>query len=170
MELIKIRFGDFTFETNPSELKVEYSLKTKENEYIGEKSKLSLSCEKLKRVKGRGVAFGEGAIKTYEKLENLFLKSKEDMLVLPGTKPFKAMFIELSQSYPEGSECISYEFVFSEVETNKKETPSFLITEKEESLWDISYALSLDIDLLTEKNTHIENINYIKKGEKIYLC
>ena len=56
---MKIRFGNFTWEINPSEVKVEYEKKTAEEINVNRNAGLISSCMKLRRVEGRGTFFGE---------------------------------------------------------------------------------------------------------------
>ena len=166
---MKIRFGNFTWEINPSEVKVEYEKKTAEEINVNRNAGLISSCMKLRRVEGRGTFFGENYKEKYESLEKLFLKEKEDILVLPGSKPFKADFTFLRQVYPEGSESIGYEFVFTECVKSEYQIPKYVKSAEDESLWDIAFKFNLDINALVMKNPHIENINFIKENEVVYL-
>ena len=168
-DFMKIRFGNFEWEINPSEVKVEYEKKIAEEVNVNKSARLISSGMKLRRVEGRGTFFGENSKEKYEALEKLFLKEKEDILVLPGSKPFKAEFTFLRQTYPEGSECIGYEFVFTECVKNGYKNPKYIKSAQDESLWDIAFRFNLDINTLVMKNPHIENINFIKENEVVYL-
>ena len=170
MELINIRFGDFCFDINPSEVKVEYETADGEDLYIGNGAELINGGMHLKKVKGKGVFFGENAEENYEELESLFMASKVRMLILPSTKPFNALFTFLKQTYPEGSEHIGYEFVFTEQRVTNGENPKMIYAQEDESLWDISYRFGIDMDELLKLNLHVENINFLKENEVVYLC
>lgn len=170
MDKVNIRFGDFCFEINPSEIKVEYESAAQEQLYIGEGSALVKGGLRLKKVKGRGVFFGEKMGENYALLEKLFVQQKEEILILPDTKPFMAEFTFLRQYYPEGGEYIGYEFVFTQVQTESKELPQSIKAAKDDSLWDIAYKFGCDTDELLRLNLHIENINFIKENEVVYLC
>lgn len=170
MELINIRFGDLCFDINPSEIKVEYETAGTEELYAGSGGEYVKGGMRLKKVKGKGVFFGENAAENYEQLEKLFTASKTQMLILPGTKPFNAEFTFLRQTYPEGSEHIGYEFIFTEEKILRAENPKMIYAQKDESLWDISHRFGINIDELVKLNLHIENINFLKENEVVYLC
>ena len=167
--LMKLRFGNYTWEINPSEVKVEYKKETDEEVNVNKNVRFISSGAKLRRVEGKGTFFGEDKREKYEALEKLFLKGKEEILVLPGSKPFLAEFTFLRQVYPEGSECIGYEFVFYECIKSEYQNPEFIKSPKDESLWNIAFKFNLDINTLVMKNPHIENINFIKENEVVYL-
>ena len=169
IDLMKLRFGSYTWEINPSEVKVEYKKETDEEVNVNKNVRFISSGTKLRRVEGKGTFFGEGKEEKYEALEKLFLKGKEDVLVLPGSKPFMAEFTFLRQLYPEGSESIGYEFIFYECIKNEYQNPEFIKSAMDESLWDIAFRFNLDINALVMKNPHIENINFIKENEVMYL-
>ena len=169
LELIKIRFGSLIWEVNPSEIKVEYENAADEEFYINGTSQLFSEGMKLKKVKGKGIFFSDEPDKEYGELEKVFLKGGEDMLILPGTVPFKAAFTGLKQYYPEGGDYIGYEFVFTECKAYEREKPKLIYVEADESLWDIGYSFGVETDELVRLNPHIENINFTKEGERVYL-
>ena len=92
------------------------------NEYLGE-----AGGGKLRAVQGRGYFAGAQAQEQFAALEDLFLAGEPHSLILPGIRPFQAMFTALEEQHLGGGPALSYRFTFLETEALPLPSPLFTV-------------------------------------------
>lgn len=169
MNLLQMKFRNFVWVNNPSELVIRKAKNLRETAVPFGTSKTMSMGELRRRVSGKGYFVGENAREIFVELESEFKKGT-GMLQLPNEEPFLAEFEKLTEVNSQGENLIEYSFEFTELETkveSKKEQEYIALGG--ESLWDIAYRYSADVHRIIELNPQIRKINCLKEGEKVVL-
>ena len=171
MELALMRYKGFTLGCNPYSLEV--TSETNTSDYIlphsGERYEdLGRRC---RVIKGKGELRGKDCLEQYAKLYSLQAKGGEGVLSLPTMEPVVALFTKLTVVANETPDKISYSFQFNEVCSEKTPVSEKVhIIKADETLFDIAYKYSVDVDSLVKLNPHIKRPDELNTYEEIKVC
>lgn len=172
MKLELMRYKGFTFLCNPLSLQItdEGDFIKQEFPFYGEK--LSNSCHKLRRIKGKGELRGKDCLEQYANLRALQKDKNAGVLSLPGMMPFSAYFVSLTVSADVTPDTVFYEFEFSEKSSfeDKNRETDYHTAAEEETLFDIAQICKTDVDTLVRLNPHIKRPDELEKGERVRIC
>lgn len=169
MNLITMKFGEFIFPNNPSELIVKNVNNIKETVIPFSGSRTSNLGRLKRKVSGKGYLVGENSFNEFQSLQAEFEKGKAD-LQLPGQDPFVAVMNSLDLTNIDSDNTIEYSFTFTEVLCQEKSRAmKALIAKGGESLWDYAYMHNILIDELVRLNPQIKDIDNLTKGERVVL-
>lgn len=173
MKYAPMRFDGFSLRHNPEKLSISGTNHVREYDSpCCEAYSLNLGKE-LRRIAGEGELCGADCIEQYRKLQDLHTAGKRAKLVLPHMQPMYAYLKELEVIAKPVDNVLSYRFTFVEAQSPRytNHTRDIYVTEAEgESLWDISYAFSVEIERLTALNPQIPYIDCLHRGERVKLC
>jgi len=168
LNMMQMKFKDFTWKNNPVELVMGLARNIKEIviPYVG--TKTDDMGEIKRKVSGRGYFTGEVCMEEFNRLQKTFQEGGAGSLHLPGQMPFAAVMQELKFIGVQGENIVEYSFLFKETEGARAAEKSGVYTARNgESLWDYSFMSGVDIETMRESNTHIRNINYLNEGDEV---
>lgn len=169
MNLMKLKFRDFTWPDNPAELKVTYGNHVREIPRLYGQSRTENLGSYKRKIKGRGFFTGTDCMAVFEALQEAF-SAGTGFLQLPGQKPFQAVMDELVLLRAEGENLLEYSFSFAECAAEEKQAAGTVCTAKAgESLWDYAYLYGCEIEALIARNPHIPYIGSLREGERVML-
>ena len=173
MKNAPMRFAGMSLHHNPHQLTISCSENL--SEIVSPCCKpdsLSLGA-KLYRVAGEGELYGADCLKQYQQLDALRQARRREKLVLPRMEPMYAYLSELSLKAQPQEDVITYRFVFTEAQSDRKNPRHqrfYLTDDQGESLWDISRTFGIGIEKLIELNPSVKNIDALSGGMKVRLC
>lgn len=173
MKNAKMRFCGYTFEHNPSKLKIADSARLRAILPPGSLPDSVVPGRGLRIVKGEGELAGADCLVRYERLRALYERGEKGILALPGVKAMTAYLSELSVTAEPLEDVIGYRFTFTEARGEGSAVSGadvYTVSEDGESLWDIAYANGIGIDELVRLNPQIPFIGSLDENEKVRLC
>lgn len=173
MKISKIRFKGYSWVHNPKTLKVSKEQNMRENFIPYGKSNVQNLGVKSRIISGTGQLFGEDCLIQYQQLVQLQSQEESGILSLPDTKPFYAFFKSIELSCDPTPEVVTYSFVFVEDLSKQKNInqPMYhTVVSDEETLWDISFKYSVEMNTLVELNPQIKRIDELHSGERVRVC
>ncbi len=170
MNLMGMRFKDFTWPNNPTTLTVSDSRSVRETllPYAGTRT-VDLGRQKRK-VTGEGYFTGEDCWDRWNALRDAYSQDGPGNLQLPGQEPFLAVMDSLKLIGAAGKNLVKYAFSFTEYrsgETYKGEGTHRAAAG--ESLWDYAWKYGRTVEELTAANPEIRDVGCLKEGEEVRL-
>lgn len=168
MNLMTMGFKGFTWQVNPTTLRLELGRNLRETAlpYVG--SRLEDLGKKKRRVSGEGYMIGKECMAQWQALGAAFAQGGAGYLQLPGQKPFLAVMEELKLLGEPGENALRYSFAFVESlgDEDAGEGRVFYAAAGE-SLWDYAWRHHCDIGALRAANQHIRDIACLEQGEEV---
>lgn len=172
MKPAKIRFKGFEWEHNPETLSVINEDNINEYKLLSGISVTVKNSSKCRVVKGKGKLAGYDCLDKFNELLKLRSDSESGILTLPRQKPFYAFFKKLELLCEPCEDVITYSFEF--VEDSKRnytvDEKIYHRVESGETLWDIAYSYSKDINVLVELNPQIIRPDELASGSRVRIC
>lgn len=168
MNLMGMRFKDFTWQNNPTALTVTDSRNVREAlmPYAGTKT-VDLGRQKRK-VTGEGYFTGEDCWDTWTALRNTYSQGGPGSLQLPGQEPFLAVMDSLKLAGAAGKNLVKYAFSFTEYRSGEEYRGQGVHRAAAgESLWDYAWKYGRTVEELLAANPDIRDIGCLKEGEKV---
>lgn len=168
MNLMTMGFKGFTWQVNPTALKLELGRNLRETALPFAGSRLEDLGQKKRRVRGEGYFTGPEALAQWQALGEAFASGGAGYLQLPGQAPFLAVMEELKLLGEPGGGAVHYSFAFTEYKggaayrggrTHKAAAG--------ESLWDYAWRYRVGIEELHRANLHIRDIACLEQGEEV---
>lgn len=168
MNLMTMKYKDFTWPVNPVKLEVKQQKNVKEMIIpfsVAYSKSIGMSN---KKVSGKGYFTGEKAWENYLELKEVFEKEGVGSLHLPGYNPFNAIMENLVFVGEPGANLIEYSFSFIECKDGfNKGIKADVFAKEGDSLWDYAYNYKIEMDELVAANPHIRDIASLKEGERV---
>lgn len=168
MNLMGMRFKDFTWEDNPTALTVsdERNLKEVVLPYAGTRTE-DLGRQK-RRVTGEGYFAGESCWERWNALREVYSRGGPGSLQLPGQEPFLAVMDGLKLIGAAGKDLVKYAFSFTEHQSGEEYGGAGVHRAKAgESLWDYAWRWGRTVEELRAANPDIRDIGALKEGEEV---
>ncbi len=168
MNLMGMRFKDFTWKDNPTALTVTDSRNVRETvlPFAGTRAE-DLGAEKRK-VTGEGYFAGKDCWKTWKALNGVYRRGGPGSLQLPGQEPFLAVMDSLRLIGSAGKELVKYAFSFTEWSSGRDwDGAGMHRAQAGESLWDYARRWGRTVEELTAANPHIRDIGLLEEGEEV---
>lgn len=170
MQLLKMRYKDFVFASNPSKIEVLSSKSVSERALVNGGFSTAENSKNACVIKAEGTLYGEEAQSQLQGLTRLFNESGAGWLFLPNGRCFNAYFKTLitTQSADKGS--VSYGITFVEKPAHRSEYYPFGYTyaQEGENAFDIAERCNISIEDLMDCNS-IKTPFDIKGGDRIWL-
>lgn len=165
-----MNYKDFSFDVNPSDVKIEFSKKISCENIIFSHSKTDEISFNPVIISGEGYFCGKNAKNYAHELMRIFKDRGSDYLFAPDIDPVKAFFDNLCISYNADKNCLSYKFSFIEDCTGKESTYDFGFTyaNKGENLYDIANRMGVSVETIVENND-FEDLFSVSEGDKVCL-
>lgn len=170
MNLMGMRFKDFTWRDNPTALTVTDSRNLKETvlPYRGTRTE-DLGPEK-RRVTGEGYFAGEDCWERWSALRKVYAQGGPGSLQLPGQEPFLAVMDGLKLIGAAGKDLVKYSFSFTEYRSGAAYDGTGLhLARAGESLWDYAWRFGRSVEELVAANPDIRDIGALKPGEEVWV-
>ena len=170
MNSVKMSYGGFTFNANPSSIKTELSKEIVSAVIPFKKSKTGVISKKPATVSGSGSFCGSGAREQAQRLLAVYKKEGADYLFTPVSEPVKAFFTSLVFSVNADKERIDYTFTFTQEESAEKGVCDFgyTVAEKGENLFDISFRTETPLERIVDLNG-FKNPFCVREGDRVWL-
>lgn len=168
MNQMTMRFKDFTWRNNPTELALELGRNVKETTLPYAGSRLEDLGNVKRRVTGEGYFSGTDCMEQWEALRTVFSLGGPGSLQLPGQKPFLAVMDLLKLLGTPGKELVRYGFSFTEYRAEEAyQGAGIHQAAAGESLWDYAWRYGRGLEEMVEANSHIRDIAILKEGEEV---
>jgi len=167
VNLMTMRFKDFTWRINPTQLYVECARNLKETLLPFQGGEAVDLGPKKRRVSGVGYFTGEDCAGQWRRLEALLAEGGPGYLQLPGQAPFLAVLDNLKLLGEAGGGLVKYSFAFTEYKAGARYL-GVRYAVAGESLWDYAGRFGWDIEALRAANPHIRDIADLKEGEEVH--
>lgn len=170
MAMTKMRYKDFVFDVNPSDIKLSLRKNLAKTDVMYSQQKCDEVGENAAVISGKGCFIGSGAIKQAYELVRIYNKKGADFLFTPYSSPMLAVFNKLNISYSSDSKKVEYSFEFTEQSKRKSQSFEFGYTyaEEGENLFDIADRTQIDIERIVELNDFC-GVFSVKEGDKVWL-
>lgn len=170
MNLMGMRFREFTWRDNPVSLRVTSARQLVEASVPYGESRAEDLGRRARRITGEGYFSGEDCMENWNELQAAFSKKGPGMLQLPGVPPFWAWMDSLELIGAQGKNLVRYAFSFTEWEGKAAFSGSGVYTAQAgESLWDYASRWGCSMEELIQKNPHIRDICDLKEGERVVI-
>ncbi len=168
MNLMTMGFGGFTWQVNPTALKLELGRNLRETALPFAGSRLEDLGQKKRRVRGEGYFTGADCLERWQALSAAFAQGGAGYLQLPGQAPFLAVMEELKLLGEPGEDVVHYSFVFTEEKGGEGYQGGRVHKAAAgESLWDYAWRYRVPIEELHGANLHIRDIACLEQGEEV---
>lgn len=170
MEMIKMKYKDFEFDVNPTDIRLSMS-KNISKHSLPYKAQ---SCEEMGKnaavVSGKGYFLGEDAMNKAYALSRVYNKKGSDYLFTPYCVPIKVFFSSLDIIYSASNSRVEYTFEFTQDKPEKKDTYDFgyTIAKDGENLFDIANRTGLEIEKIASLND-FGDLFSVKEGDRVWL-
>lgn len=168
MNLMTMGFGGFTWQVNPTSLRLEWARDIKETALPFAGRVLTDLGVKKRRVTGEGYFTGPECMERWQALSAAFAKGGSAYLQLPGQAPFLAVMAELKLLGEPGEDAVHYSFVFTEEKGQEGYRGGRVHKAAAgESLWDYAWRYRVPIEQMHKANPHIRDIACLEQGEEV---
>ena len=169
MNLMTMRFKNFTWPVNPIQLDLECSRSVKETALPFAGAQAVDLGPKKRRVSGQSRFTGPDCMEQWKRLEAVFAQGGPGSLQLPGLEPFLAVMDSLKLLGREGAGQVRYHFSFTEYQRGPAYGGQGVHQAAAgESLWDYCGQYHWDFEALRRANPHIRDIAWLEAGEEVY--
>ena len=165
-----MRFKDFVWPVNPSEISFSEANNIKEMQLLYGGCILQNLGKRPKKITGRGSFTGENAYSDFEKLQKLSEEETSGVLLISGMAPCIAMFSSLKMLSSSLKNTVGYEFTFIEDigEGDFSQSDEKYVTlGAGENLWHLSANYSVPIEKLMLLNPLIPSPFEVYEGERV---
>lgn len=171
MNTIKLSYKGFTFDANPSSIKIGLSKTISTKKIPFSTAKTQEICFDATRINGSGVFTGSDSREFAHRLMHIFKSEGSAHLFLPGADVISVFFDSLDISYDADKNCVGYSFSFVEDCKGKKYNFDFGFTYANhgENLYDISNRTNVSVEKLFEYNS-FKDLFSVNAGDKVRLC
>lgn len=170
MNLMTMGFKGFTWQVNPTTLRLELGRNLRETAlpYVG--SRLEDLGKRKRRVSGEGYFIGKDCMAQWQALGAAFAQGGPGWLQLPGQAPILAVMEELKLLGEPGENALRYSFAFVE-STGGQGVPRGQLYHAAagESLWDYAWRHHKSMEELRAANQHIRDIACLEQGEEVWV-
>ncbi|MDE5670626.1 MAG: hypothetical protein K2I14_04075 [Eubacterium sp.] len=168
--MVKMKFKDFEFPTNPLFIKTEMACRINEKSVLSGESKVFHVSDRASVIKTDGCFWGDDGSDALLKLKMLMKSRKPGWLFLPDGSCYNAYLSSVDIREDAKKNCISYSISFIEKCPGKKSEYDFGFTyaEDDENMYDIAFRCDKSIEKLMEIND-FSNPFSVKKGDKVVL-
>ncbi|MCI9112220.1 MAG: LysM peptidoglycan-binding domain-containing protein [Eubacterium sp.] len=168
--MMKMKYKDFEFPSNPSVLKVELSDNVVEKPLFGSDSAVYSISHNAALISGEGCFWGKDGIVFSRELKALQKSSSSGWLFLPDGGCYNAFLTALTVKEDARKGCVFYTFSFTENCNHKKDEFDFGFTYalENENMFDISHRCGVEIERLMQLN-NIETPFSVSVGDKVVL-
>lgn len=167
-----MKFNDFIWPNNPDNICISGKRIVTETVLTENKTAIGTSGCRKNVVEGSGAFIGPEAFHSFSKLEEQFRKG-EGILIIPGGVPVSAYFEELELIGKPEEAVVRYRFRFKAKEEyigiSENTSKRKLKAKAGENLWEYAQRYKVNIESLTDANTHIAFINQLEEGETVIL-
>lgn len=168
MNLIGMRFRDYTWRNNPTALTVSAGRNVRETALPYAGSRMEDLGESKRRIAGEGYFTGEDCWDQWNTLREVFSRGGPGSLQLPGQEPFPAVMDSLKLIGAAGKNLVKYAFTFTEYGAGERyDGAGTHVAEAGESLWDYAYRYNRSVEELREANPDIRDIARLRAGEEV---
>lgn len=167
-----MRFKGYTLHHNPESLKITETKDVKEFNIPYTENIIQNLGKKARVVMGEGILYGNKCLSQYKELVNLYSSPGSGALSLPGFSSFMACFTSLSVISQPKDNFLKYSFTFVEdIEAGSRtnDTSKNTYNPENETLWDISYKLSIPIEILVRLNPLIKRPDTPLAGNEVVI-
>lgn len=167
---MKMKFRDFTFPSNPKEIKVNISSNLQSKGiYDGSSATENVSVNPI-IISGKGELFDNNAEEMCLYLQHMLKDKTEGELMLPSSAGLNAFLTEFTylKSYKKG--CMEYSFVFTEScsNTSSKRKTNCTIALSNENAFDIADRCRISVSDIMSFNDFKTPFS-IKEGDRVVL-
>ncbi len=168
MNLMGMRFKDFTWRDNPTSLTVSESRNLRETDLPYAGSRAEDLGEKKRKVSGEGYFAGEDCWEQWNALRSVYSQKGPGSLQLPGQEPFLAVMDGLKLVGAAGKNLVKYGFSFTEYRSGESPNGAGIHRAAAgESLWDYAWRYGRDVEELRAANPDLRDIGALKEGEEV---
>ena len=170
MKMMKMKYKNFEFPSNPSIMNIKLSENVVEKPLFGGDSAVYGVSHNAARISGEGCFWGKDSIVFSRELKALQKNSSSGWLFLPDGSCYNAFFTALTIKEDARAGCVSYTFSFTENCNHKKDEYDFGFTYalENENMFDIAHRCNTKIEKLMQLN-NIETPFSINAGDKVVL-
>ncbi|MGI6255298.1 MAG: DNA circularization N-terminal domain-containing protein [Acutalibacter sp.] len=170
MNLMGMRFRDFTWQDNPVSLTVSNVRNVQSTDIPYGVSRAEEMGRRRRTVAGEGYFSGQGCMEQWQALQDVFALPGPGLLQLPGVTPFWALMDSLELIGAQGKDLVRYAFSFVEWDSKEAYLGSGVRFAKAgESLWDYANRWGISVEALVEANPQIRDICDLQEGEKVVI-
>lgn len=165
--MVKMKFGDFEFPTNPAQLEVSASTNVKSSPIFGIGSSVQNVSREPVTVKGSGRFYGEDAEQSCAFLQHMLRRGKSEVLFIPSAGSLNAYLTRFTYGR-DVSGGASYSFEFTENCNNKSELCAVKeITAAEgDNAFNIAARCGVSVNEIMRKN-NFKNAFDINAGDRV---
>ena len=168
MNLMGMRFRDFTWRDNPVSLEVKAARDMVETGIPYGEPRLEELGAKRRKVTGEGYFSGEDCMAQWGALQRAFSQRGPGLLQLPGLSPFWAVMDALELKGAQGKDLVRYSFSFVEWQGAKGFSGQGCYRARAgESLWEYAARWGRPVEELVAANPHIRDIDCLGEGERV---
>lgn len=168
MNLMGMRFRDFTWPHNPTALTLGLERNLRETALPYRGSRVEDLGVAKRKITGEGYFTGEGAKSQWNALQEVFRRGGPGSLQLPGEEPFLAVMDSLKLLGAPGEGLIHYSFGFTEYRAGQEARGRGVHTGAAgESLWDYARRYGKTMEEMIAANPHIRDIAVLEAGEEV---
>ena len=168
--MIKMKFKDFEFPSNPFFVKTEMAQRIKESPVLSGEACVFSIADRATVIKADGCFWGEEAEEASLKLKILMKSRKAGWLFLPDGSCFNVYLSSIDIKEDAKKNSVSYSISFIERSSSKQEEYNFGFTYAKENvnMFDIAFRCDKSIENLMKLND-FSNPFSVKKGDKVVL-
>lgn len=171
----QMKYKDFIFEYNPSQISIDSKKNLVEIKLPFLGSVIQDFGREKRVVIGSGEFFGSDCINKFNELSKLCEDNTSGYLFIPGLEPFLAFLKNVKMKADPTPNLIGYSFEFWEdtaVENIEFQnlSPSYHIVTDGETLWDIANRYNTTVYELITLNPQIKRPNMLTAGQKVMLA
>lgn len=168
--MMKMKFKDFEFPSNPLFVKTEMAQRINESPVISGESHVFRIADRATVIKADGCFWGEDGADASLKLKILMKSRKPGWLFLPDGSCYNAYLSSLDIKEDAKKNAVSYSLSFLEKSPGKSGNYAFAFTyaEENENLFDIAFRCDKKIEDIMRLND-FSNPFAVQKGDKVVL-
>lgn len=173
MELERMKYKDYTWPHNPSNLKITHKRDVKEVRIPYGESVLQDMGAYRQVIEGQGAFFGANALADYSALEKVFTSGGAGTLSLPGMPARTAVFSSLTVAEEPRPDYVRYTFVFIEDSSGSVSATTqgkrFHTVSAGENMWILADMYGTTVDTLMSLNPDVKWPGDLSVGERVVL-
>lgn len=168
MNLMGMRFKDFTWRDNPTSLTVTAQRNLRETVLPYRGSRAEDLGQKRQKVTGEGYFAGKDCWEMWNALRAVYASDGPGYLQLPGREPFPAVMDSLKLLGASGESLIKYSFSFTEYQGDKASAGAGSYRAAAgESLWDYAWRYGRTVEELRRANPDIRDVGLLSQGQEV---
>lgn len=171
MNLTAMRYGNYTWPSNPCDIKISMTRKMSHSFLPGKYELCDEIANGARVVKGEGVFAGENAYSEMMRLKYLFDTVHCAELYVPQLDVMDAYFVSLEIVGETKKDFVRYAFEFVEKVREKKKHQFFTTAtvQKDENLFDVAHRTGVSIEEIARLN-EIKDAFCVKEGDVVKIC